>query len=462
MGLLKKIKTTSDEFNLITKSDSILVALSGGPDSVALLHLLTKLQKEYQLSLSAIYINHQIRKTAAKKEEKFCQNLCDNLGIELFIVSEDIPLLAKKTKKGIEETARDYRYGIFEMLAKEHAFSKVALGHHLNDRVETILFRIFRGTGRSGLKGIPPKRDIYIRPLYDITKPEILKYLSSHALTYCNDLSNLKSDFKRNYIRNKLLPSIEKNLNPAVEKAILTLSETISEEEQFLESLTSKQLKKMLSVTPGQKILLNRDIYAKNDKWLRRRILRYCLTEYSENNLAPDKDVIDRFDNMILNKGKALSLPNRMQARLTGDQIIIYSNKKLSYNQKLNLNDCCCLNKIDYIVICDAKNRADVTVRKEKRALFAQFDLSKLTPPFSIRNIKEGDRFSPLGLKGSKKIGNYLTDSKIDPVFRDEIPVMTDKNGIFWLVGCEIDNRAKIDRHTKEVIEIEFSRRKKI
>ncbi len=170
MDLLPKLIRFSEEHNLIAPHDSILVALSGGADSVTLLHLLARLRKKQNLTLAAVYVNHQLRKKAAKAEELFCQQLCDSLDIELHLVSADIKALAEKNKKGIEETARDYRYQLFETLALEYNYTKVALGHHQNDQVETILFRILRGTGLTGLKGIPPMRGFIIRPLLDMSK----------------------------------------------------------------------------------------------------------------------------------------------------------------------------------------------------------------------------------------------------------------------------------------------------
>lgn len=455
MGLLKKIREISKQYDLIDKNDSILIALSGGPDSVVLLHLLTKIRNDFDLSLSAVYINHQIRKQDAKKEEQFCQKLCDEHDIELHLVSENIPVLSKKIKKGIEETARDFRYGVFETLSKENGYNKVALGHHLNDRVETVLFRIFRGTGISGLKGIPPKRDIYIRPLFDISKQEIIDYLNSHSLSFCQDVSNFSTDYKRNYIRNTIIPELQKNLNPAVEKAILTLTDTVMEEDEHLSTLAAKKLAVLKELTPGGKIILDRKKLDQCDKWLRRRIIRACLTELSDDKTAPDKETVDRVDKFIQQNEKAVSLPGKIQARRVRDNVILHLRKKLTFKQKLPIGEEIELSQIDLLIKMTIKKRSNTQILKKKKTFKGQFDSSKLTPPFVIRSIREGDRFQPLGLTGTKKIGDYLTDRKVNPVLRDEIPVVTDKKGIIWLVGYEIDNRAKIDHKTNEVLEIE-------
>ena len=180
--MLQKIKRTIRDFDLVKTGDRILVALSGGPDSVALLHMLCRLRPAMNLSLVALYINHQIRPREARKEEAFCRRLCEQLRVELQIVTARIPDIAKKEKKGIEEASRDFRYRTFESMAVKESFNKIALGHHTDDQVETILFRILRGTGKPGLVGIPVSRGRIIRPLYEVTRREILSYLDSHHL----------------------------------------------------------------------------------------------------------------------------------------------------------------------------------------------------------------------------------------------------------------------------------------
>ena len=459
MTIKQKVVNTISKHALIEPGDSILVALSAGADSVTLLTLLSDLRSKLKISVAAVYINHQIRKQAAKKEETFCQKLCDRLNIELHLISEDIPALANKNKKGIEETARDFRYGVFEMLSNEFGYSKVALGHHKDDRAETTLFRIIRGTGKSGLVGIKPQRGIYIRPLFDLTKDEILKYTKTAKISFCTDNSNKNTAYSRNYIRNKLLPDIRKNLNPAVDTALLTLSETTAEEDAFLQKIAERELKKVIVTTVGNKIILETEKFKKLALWLRRRILRYCLTTLSRESQSPDKQTVDRLDHMILSGTKAVSMPDKLEAKRIKSQIILFYRQKINFSQKLIPNEGCRLEKLNYIVSTCVKNRDKVTLKKQKRSLKAQFDLDKIVEPLIIRSVRPGDRFNPLGLKGSKKVSDLLTDSKIDTVLKDEVPVLVDKNSVFWVVGFEIDNRVKIDSNTKKVLEIEFLRR---
>ena len=158
MTIRSQVRHTIEEHDLIRPGQSVLVALSGGPDSVALLHLLVSFRDEWKLRLGAVHVNHRIRKREAMRDEKFCEELCEQLQIDLTIATEDIPARAKRLKKGVEETGRDFRYEFFEFLAEEDDYDTVALGHHQHDQVETILFRLLRGTGRTGLMGMPVRR----------------------------------------------------------------------------------------------------------------------------------------------------------------------------------------------------------------------------------------------------------------------------------------------------------------
>lgn len=455
--MLTKVKETISEYQLIEPGDRVLVALSGGPDSVALLHLLSRLKRSMRLSLHAVYINHGIRPKAAAKEEKFCQHLCDKLGVELSIVRENVPLLARRVKKSVEETARDLRYRVFAQLADQDNYDRIALGHHADDNVETILFRILRGTGRKGLTGIPIKRGMIIRPVLHVTKDEILAWLKKEKLSYCVDKSNARLDYSRNFIRNRLLPQIRKRLNPSVDRALLTLAEIASEEERYLAAQASSRLRKIRRKTIGGKIELDLTKLRTYDVWLRRRVLRHCITECLRTDSQPDKTQVDRLDNLAVDSGKAISLKGRLQAEIVGDKMVLYRREKIGYSARLIPGVDCRLDHLELTVRC-RRQKFTGRLDRKRRSRQVVMDLAKLKLPLTVRNIRPGDRFRPLGLKGSRKVGDYLTDRKVPPVYRDEIPVVCDLDGIVWLVGFEIADRVKVDSSTKEVWKIEIVR----
>ncbi|MFH1372900.1 MAG: tRNA lysidine(34) synthetase TilS [bacterium] len=460
--MLAKVKNTINEHQLLNRGDAVLVALSGGPDSVALLHLLTHLQRPMGLKLTAVYVNHQIRPDAALREERFCRKLCDRLGMELTIVSEDLPALARASKKTLEEAARDFRYQLFARLALEQDIDRIAVAHHRDDRAETILFRILRGTGTSGLAGMPIRRDKIIRPLFEVTKKDILVYLKRHRLKYCVDESNRDCTFARNFIRNRLLPDIRDHLNTNVDGALLNLSETVHREEAYLQEIVQKIRKKIVQTTVGGKIELDLNRFDGYDVWLRNRLLRYCLVELSPTGRMPDKIVVERLDESCRRRNKGFSLPEKVQAAVVRDRLVLFRKNIGAYSQELVPGRKCSLPQLRLSFYYSRPRTTGDRVVRERRARKVLLDRDRLSPPLIVRNIRRGDRFVPLGMKGSKRVGDYLTDRKVAGVYRDEIPVVCDGKGIVWLVGFEIADRVKIDNRTEKVVAIEVAKSRRI
>lgn len=459
MTIRSMVRHTIEEHNLITPGQSVLVALSGGPDSVALLHLLVSFRDEWKLRLGAVHVNHRIRKREATRDEKFCEELCERLQIDLTIATEDIPARAKRLKKGVEETGREFRYEFFEFLAEEDDYDTVALGHHQNDQVETILFRLLRGTGRTGLMGMPVRRGPFVRPLLDISKEAILEYLDGHGLDFCVDSSNSNIDYRRNYIRQKLLPLIRKEINPSVDRALLSLEQLLSDEESYFERQTARIGKRLVTCTPGGKIELARRGYSRYDNALRRRVLRHILADFAGGTL-PDRDSIERLDDFCLKPGKRISLSNGIDATALPDRIVLHRREAEPFEHGLEID---VATRIGYpalqiVARAVAKGRAGAVKSQDRHRI--QVDFDKVEPPLTVRSIEPGDRFRPLGLKGVKKVGNFLTDRKVPKVYRDEIPVVCDRKGIIWLVGFEIAERVKRTSSTKKVLSIDVDIKK--
>ncbi len=457
MSLVAKVVKTIEGHKLLKSGDSVLAALSGGPDSVALLHVLTKLRNKYKLKLYAIYINHQIRTKAALKEDKFCRNLCADWKVEYRCVAQNIPKLSKILRKGIEETARDFRYEQFDVIAQELGCNKIALGHHIDDRVETVLFRILRGTGRTGLQGMPIQRGKYIRPLFDVAKVDILKYLRKNKIRFCVDQSNTKVDYTRNFIRNQILPLVRRKINSNVETAILNLIDNVADEENFLEQIVEQSYKDCVSRTPAGKLVLALNKFNGYDLWVKRRLVRRCIVNISGTKTYPDKVTVDRVLEVINGEKAAAALPNKIRCQKKNGELYIFRVQKQSFSKELNLSGQTSIGTNGYTFktgILHSRIEIGDRTRQSSKVIV---DFDKLSPPLLVRNIATGDKFQPLGLAGTKKVGDYLTDRKVNVLVRDEIPVVTDSKGIIWLAGYEIDERVKIDSNTKRALKIEYA-----
>jgi len=259
--LKEKIIKTIKKYNLIESGDAAIVAVSGGPDSICLLHVLNLIKEELNFTIYAAHVNHMIRKEA-DEETEYVQKFCKDIGVECFVKKADVLKIAKQEKKGIEETGRDVRYQFFDEVAKElnmvnalnqgrialpnsyiptflHSYIKIATAHNNNDKIETVIMNILRGSGISGLRGIEPVRDNkYIRPLIDIDRAEIEAYCKENNLKPKYDKSNSDNNYTRNKIRNIVIPYIKKEFNPNIMKTLNRLSEVAAEEDEFLDEIT--------------------------------------------------------------------------------------------------------------------------------------------------------------------------------------------------------------------------------
>ncbi len=450
-----KVDKTIRSYNLLSNGDKILVALSGGADSVALLLILNEFKNDFDLSLEALHVNHMIRSDDADRDEKFCKDFCDKLNIPITIIREDIPALAEKEKKGLEETARNFRYKVFNEIADKKGINKIAVAHHADDQVETLLFRIFRGTGRSGFIGIPIQRDIIIRPLLQVAKKDILEFLEEEKVNYCYDYSNEDNNYTRNYIRNSLLKDIRKNINSSVDSNLLNLADTILEEDRFLESIVLEKVDESVTKSRGGKIELDLELFCNYDVWLRRRLLRYCLSAISADGLGPDKKVVERLDHACCNFRNGISLPGNIEATRSGKKMIFYKRNEIVEQREFIIGKNLEVPELNITVNgLELSYEKDMLIKK-RRSQVVVIDADKVFPPFKVRGIQKGDRFQPLGMEGTKTVGSYLGDRKIDPLYRNEVPVLVDKRGIVWLIGCEITDRVKVDSSTRKVLKLE-------
>ena len=299
--VLKTIKT----YNLIEKNDKVVIGVSGGPDSICLLHLLYSIKKELGFEIVVAHINHQIRKVA-DSETEYVKDFCKNLGIECFVKKENITELAKKQKKGTEEAGRQVRYDFFEEVAQKAEANKIATAHNANDRAETVILNILRGSGISGLKGIEAMRDNkYIRPLILTNREEIEKYCEENKLNPRIDESNLESIYSRNKVRNIVIPYIKKEFNQNIIQTINRLSDVATDENEFLQRLTKEQYNEISSIEDGI-IVLNLKKFNHLELVIKRRLILYTINEAIHTTNGIEKvnidDIIKLCKNNIGNK----------------------------------------------------------------------------------------------------------------------------------------------------------------
>ncbi|MFH1700444.1 MAG: tRNA lysidine(34) synthetase TilS [Candidatus Zixiibacteriota bacterium] len=455
---LGKIKDTIDRFSLIAPGDRILVALSGGPDSVALLNILYSLKEQCKISLAAAYINHKIRPRAAKKEIFFCSQICHKLEAPFFQDEINIPKLSLQEKTATEETGRKYRYQALQQIAKENGYNKIATGHHRDDRVETILFNLARGTSRNGMIGFQSFRDNIIRPLYDVSREEIIEYLDSKKIGFLIDRSNASSRYTRNRIRNRLMKLIEKDISSSAGDNIIRFSEILREEERFLDKYTSKLFGKLHAVTPGGKNTLDLKNKLDYDVWLQRRLVVHLLKHCGIEEI--DYALVERLIKKIkTGKSGKIQISAELYADYLNEKFFIFGPEREIKSLNIDIPGRYDLDYPGIWIKFEYTGEGEDIERYQSDKSVACIDAENIRLPLNIEGLKRGLRFHPYGRPGRKKARDFLTDIKYSRPLRDELPVLYDNEGVVWLAGIEIDQRFAITKQTRKILKIEIGRR---
>lgn len=303
--LEEKVRKTIREYNLIEKNDSIVVGVSGGPDSMTLLSILLKLKEEFNLKIYVVHVNHMLRENAIKDEE-YVKEFCEKNNIEMFIKKANISEIAQKEKIGLEEAGRNIRYNFFEEVLKNTKSNKIAIAHNLNDKAETIIMNTLRGSGVSGLKGIEAKRKKYIRPLIEIERYEIEKYCIENEINPRHDESNDDNTYTRNKIRNIIIPYIRNEFNPNIIKTLNRLSEIIKEEDEYVQSETEKIFKEILLTDEKNKIEFDPRKFNEQEKVIQKNLILLAIKKVKGSTQGIEKvnidDIIKLCNNNIGNK----------------------------------------------------------------------------------------------------------------------------------------------------------------
>ena len=426
----KTIKSFLEKYDL-NKSDLIyLVAFSGGFDSMCLLHALKKSCKN---KIVAIHLNHKWRGEESDIEELNCKNFCQNLKIEFY--SEELTQEVAKT----ETAAREARYNFFENCAKKFNSKVIFTAHNKNDNTETLIYRICTGTGIAGLQGISEHREIYYRPLLNISREAIEAYCNEHGLSPNNDSSNSDTKYKRNFIRAEVLPNLEK-VNPTAIDSINSLSEIAREEteiiEEYLKILSDK-------ITENGKIKTKK--FLKLSENVQKRLV-YNL--FIQNNLDYDRKKILNIYNFIKENsnsksGKTCSLTEKLWIFVSEENIeIINGNKVLTpyfYITKEGQYE-----NNGYIFEIE-KFEKEVRKFPKDSDCCAYVNLKNLPLEFEIRTRQDGDIIKPFGLNGTQKLKKYLNEKKIPNHEKDNLLFMTQFNEVFWAIGLGISDKIKVN-----------------
>ena len=457
---LEKVENTIEKYQMLPLNARVVVGVSGGPDSVALLHLLFRLKSKYNLKLWASCLNHQLRGEEADKEVERVKGFASQLGIPVILESFNVALLAKEEKLSLEEAARRVRYDFFERAAKRVKADKIALGHTASDQIETFLMRMIRGSGLDGLSGIPPVRGKIIRPLIEIFREETENYCQKNSLYICIDSSNKKTYFLRNKIRLHLIPYLCKKYNPRLIKSLFHTSEILREENFYLKEKSEEEFKSLLKKKDEKCIVLNGEKLSQLHLALQRRVLRKAIQQMKGDLKGVAFEHIASILKLDERKGcKQLDIPGGVVAQREYKNLLI---KKAIRKEDIFSPRSLIVPGDTYLPELSIVLKSKIMYNKPssfgKDSNEAYFDLDKMKKPLFLRKRKEGDRFYPFGMQGSKKIKDFFINLKIPREKRDKVPLLISKDEIVWIVGYRIDEHFKIRKETKRILKIKVTK----
>ncbi|MFH1282590.1 MAG: tRNA lysidine(34) synthetase TilS [bacterium] len=456
--LEEKFRITIRGNELIEPGDKIIIGFSGGADSSVLLHLLKQIQNQYKLTLKIVYFDHQLRGRESGRETVFVRNILNGLKIPYILKKINTAEYSKSKKLSIEEAGRELRYNYFENYAKKWGFNKVALGHQLDDQAETVLFNITRGTSIAGLKGIPVKRKIsknssvyVIRPLLNISREDIVKYIEHNDIRYFTDSSNESYKFARNIMRHKVLKYLE-NINPRVKNHLKNISEDINEWEGFKSNLLRQTLSKIIVMEKDNK-MLDLLVFFRYDKFLQKEIISALWQDVSTRVLRREyiEKSIKNLSRKFVQGVQKIRVDDLFKPQKSSKKIKSKAKFKFDPLRKTELNDrgLSIAGRVFY-------KRSNEFISDQNNAYF---DWSKVNKKcFFLRFRNEGDSFCPFGLLGEKKLSDFFIDQKIPAVERDKIPLIYSGRELIWVVGHRTSEKTKVKANTKKVLKLSIKK----
>ncbi len=441
----EKIFSVIEKYSMLSCSDTVIVAVSGGADSMCLLHFFNKYSRKLNINIMCAHVNHGIRGAEADRDEEFVKNYCADNAIDFKAAHFDVPQIAESSGESQELCGRRLRYEFFKSV---DPCAIIATAHNLNDSMETFLFNLSRGSGLKGLTGIPAVRDNIIRPLISCTRAEIEEYLAEESVLYVTDSTNLSDDYSRNKIRHNIIP-VFNELNPSFSSVFSGCISVLQDSEHFIEKTVCDAYKKI----ENHMNFAVCDIIAL-DKVIRDRLLiKICENLGGHDISFRHVEVINDF----LQSGGAVMLPGGVTVVSDGKNLFRSCNKA----EKIEIFEPLTADKVLYefpgckisVTAVDKNEISNYNIKKLSFSGYADGD--KLTDS-AFRSRKSGDRFKFPYAEHSKSLKNLYKEKNITPEARYGVPMLADDENILWLCGVGVSDYAKVTEKTQKIIRIEM------
>ena len=447
LNIENKIERAIVSYDMLPQGCTVVVGLSGGADSLTLAHFLLRYGSSRHIRIIAAHINHGLRGDEAEEDERFVAKWCAENNMELKVLHADVRALAAEKSEGLEECGRNVRYAFFRSLCTENA--RIATAHTLSDSAETVLLNLTKGAGTRGLRGIPPVRENIVRPLIEITRAEVENYCAYYGLRYVTDSTNLTQEYQRNKIRLGVIPVL-REINPAFESAVLSMTSRLSEDEDYLSTLAQDALTNA-ACPNGYRLSVLKSLPGA----VLTRVIALAITRVSKVRL--ESGHIAAVANMIHAGAGSATIVGGIQCTAQGNTLFIRSKKQeADKSWSVPLNPCDTRLPDGRILVITKLTKKELENRcKFNNLLFNNLiNYDTIFNTTSVRNRRDGDFFQPAGRGVTKSLKKLFNEARLEPLLRGNVAVLENSGEIIWIEGFGASQEACVTKDTHNVAEI--------
>lgn len=463
---VSKVKKTIIDYSMIEENANVLLCVSGGMDSMAMLDLFSSLRAELKIKLAVCHLNHNLRADESERDQSFVEKAAAQLGFEFYTGTLKEGEL-KDVGGSLQESAREARYAFFDEAAGSFNADRVALAHNLDDQAETVLMRILKGSGLKGLRAMPAVRAPYIRPFIEVTRAEIEAYVKKRGVEFVEDSSNESIKYLRNKLRLKLIPELEREYNPAIKEALISLSASARRDYSFIEKEAAKLFTSAKEEGSEGRVVLSRERLAGAHPALSARAFLIAVESLKGDVREFYSVHIESFLTLVnsIEPGASVDLPGGMKVRREYDRVIIESalasavESKVDngYEVELNMAGVTFLGDTDSTFVAEiVDGRADPKGSSKDFAFFDLDVLESIGSPLIVRTFRPGDRMTPLGMRGVKKVQDIFVDDKVAKLKRAGVPLLLCVGEVLWIAGLRQSECAKLTPKTLRTLRLKW------
>ena len=445
------------------RDEVVIAAFSGGPDSTALFRLLSAVREDLGFRPVAAHLDHGLRGKAGEADREWCRSAAVEAGVPFISERADCPALAKTEKLSVEEAARRARYEFLSRAGEKVKARWIVVGHNADDNAESVLLNLLRGSGPLGLSGIPPRRGFIIRPLLNFRRWEIVKYLDAVKADYVFDETNKDERFLRNKVRRGLIPILERDFNPRLCEALNRTAALMRDEETVWGGLTDRAGREAGRRSEDGRVSFNLSAFAAQERALARRLVRGAGLEAQGSIRAWSVENVESVLDLATAGRGAVDLPGEVRAWVRGGRLFIGKPESFAVDDfefQLEAPERLELKELGLVLTTwFSSNVPTASELKKTNPGHAILDADRIRPPLMVRSFRPGDRFTPLGFSGTRKLSDFFIDLKIPAKERMRTPLVCDSDGIIWIAGIRPADRVRVRQSARRVLHLILSGR---